>query len=85
MTERIIQVEGITFNRLTFDAYDYINEKLIRRKSAPPIPSREYYYNTFTGRRILAGSRRYYELIHAQWDIEKDYYLIPLWIEDDVV
>src|ERR1044072_2396969 len=85
LTLRIIQVEGTTFNRLIFDAYDYINGELIRRESAPPIPPRDYYYNTLTSRRILAGSRRYYELIRANWDIEEDYYLIPPWMEDDVV
>ena len=84
MTGRIIQVGGITFNQLTFDAYDYINGVLVRREGAPPIPPRDYYYNILTGRRILAGSKRYYELICANWDIEEDYYLIPPWMEDDV-
>ena len=79
LTGRIIQVGGTTFNRLIFDAYDYINGELVRRESAPPIPPREYYYNILTGRRILACGRRYYELIHANWDIEEDYYLIPPW------
>jgi hypothetical protein len=84
LTGRTIQVGGTTFNRLTFEAYDYINGELIRRESAGPVPPREYYYNILTGRRILACSRRYYELIRANWDIEDDYYLIPPWIEVDV-
>ena len=84
LTGRTIQVGGTTFNRLTFEAYDFINGELIRRESAPPIPPREYYYNILTGRRILYGSRRYYELIHAYWDIEEDYYLIPPWMELNV-
>ena len=84
LTGRIIQVEGTVFNWLIFDAYDYINGVLVRREGAPPIPPRDYYYNILTGRRILAGSRRYYELIRANWDIEEDYYLIPPWMEDDV-
>jgi hypothetical protein len=84
LTLRIIQVGGITFNRLIFDAYDYINGVLVRREGASPIPPRDYYYNILTGRRILAGSRRYYELIRANWDIEEDYYLIPPWMEDNV-
>ena len=84
LTGRIIQVGRTTFNRLIFDAYDYINGELVRRESALPIPPREYYYNILTGRRILAGSRRYYELIRANWDIEEDYYLIPPWMEDNV-
>ena len=85
MIGRIIQVEGTVFNRLIFDAYDYINGELIRRESALPIPPRDYYYNILTGRWILAGSRRYYELICANWNIEEDYYLILPWMEDDVV
>ena len=84
LTGRTIQVGGTTFNRLTFEAYDYINGELVRRESAGPVPPREYYYNILTGRRVLAGGRRYYELIHANWDIEEDYYLIPPWIEVDV-
>lgn len=84
LTGRLIQVGGNTFNRLTFEAYDFINGELIRRESAPPIPPRDYYYNVLTGRRIIAGSRRYYELIRAGWDIEEDYYLIPPWMEDEV-
>ena len=76
LTGRIIQVGGTTFNWLIFDAYDYINGVLVRREGAPPIPPRDYYYNILTGRRILAGSRRYYKLIRADWDIEEDYYLI---------
>ena len=76
LTLRIIQVGGTTFNRLIFDAYDYINGVLVRREGVPPIPPRDYYYNILPGRRILAGSRRYYELIRANWDIKEDYYLI---------
>ena len=63
LTGRIIQVGGTTFNRLIFDAYDYINVELVRRESAPPIPPREYYYNILTGRQILASSKRYYKKI----------------------
>jgi hypothetical protein len=84
LTGRLIQVGGATFNQLILNAYDFTNGELIRRESAGPIPPREYYYNILTGRRILYGSRRYFELIRAHWDIEEDYYLIPPWIEVDV-
>ena len=84
LTGRTIQVGGVVFNRLIMTAYDFINGELIRREGAGPVPPREYYFNILTGRRILAGSRRYYELISAHWDIEEDYYLIPPWIEVDV-
>src|SRR5271170_4137710 len=77
LTGRRIKVGGDVFNQLTFTAYDFINEELIRRASAPPIPLRQYFLNTETGRTILAGSRRYHELISTGWDIEDDYYLIP--------
>jgi hypothetical protein len=77
LTGRPIKIGGIVFNQLVFDAYDFINGELVRRGSAPPIPPRQYYYNTVTSRRILAGSRRYHELINANWEIEEDYYLIP--------
>ena len=50
LTGRIIQLGEITFNRLTFDAYDYINGELVRKESALPIPSRDYYYNILTGK-----------------------------------
>ena len=84
LTGRTIQVGGTVFNQLVLGAYNFINGELIRREDAGPVPSREYYFNILTGRRILAGGRRYYELIRAQWDIEEDYYLIPPWIEADV-
>lgn len=84
LTGRTIQVGGVVFNRLVLGAYNFINGELVRREDAGPVPPREYYFNILTGRRILAGSRRYYELIRAQWDIEEDYYLIPPWIEVDV-
>src|SRR5918912_2351011 len=77
LTGRPIKIGGNVFNQLVFDAYDFINGELVRRESAPPIPPRQYYYNTVTSRRILAGSRRYHELINANWEIEEDYYLIP--------
>ena len=77
LTGRPIQIGSTTFNLLVFTAYDFINGELVRRETAPPIPPKKYYYSTVTSRRILAGSRRYYELINANWDILEDYYLIP--------
>lgn len=77
LTGKLIKIGGAVFNQLIFDAYDFINGELVRRESAPPIPPRQYFYNIVTSRRILAGSRRYHELINANWDIEEDYYLIP--------
>ena len=79
LTGRRIRVGGSTFNQLIYDAYDYINGELIRRTTAPPLAPRQYFYNTETDRLICWGSRRYYELIRAGWDIEDDYYLIPPW------
>ena len=77
LTGRPIQIGGTAFNLLVFTAYDFINGELVRRESAPPISPKKYYYNTVTSRRILADSRRYYELINANWSIVEDYYLIP--------
>src|SRR5438045_1351782 len=85
LTGRLIQVGGNTFNQLTFDAYDYINRELVRRENAPPIPPRVYCYNIITRRRILHGSRRYRELMDADWEIEEQQnlcYLIPPWLSD---
>ncbi len=85
LTGRLIQVGGNTFNQLTFDAYDYINRELVRRENAPPIPPRVYYYNIITRRRILHGSRRYRELMYADWEIEEQqdlHYLIPPWLPE---
>jgi len=76
-TGRRIQIGGDTYNRLIITSYDHINGELVRRESAPPPALRQYYLNTVTGRSILAGSRRYHELIRAGWEIEDDYYLVP--------
>lgn len=80
LTGRLIKIGGTVFNQLVFEAYDFINGELVRRNSAPPIPPREYYYNVITRRQVLSGSKRYHELINDNWDIESDYYLIPPWI-----
>ena len=76
-TGRRIRVGGNTFNYLTFSSYDYINQELIRRASASPPALRQYFLNTQTNRLIMAGSRRYQEMIRGGWDIIEDYYLIP--------
>ena len=79
LTGRTIQIGGNVYNQLIIEAYDHINGELVRRGSAPPIAPREYYLNTETGRLIYFGSRRYFELMRAGYDIEEDYYLIPPW------
>lgn len=76
-TGRRIRIGGTTFNRLTFESHDFINGELIRRETAPPPPLRQYFYNMATGRSIIYGSRRYNELIRAEWEILDGYYLIP--------
>jgi hypothetical protein len=76
-TGRRIQVGGVTFNRLTWESYDYINRELVRRASAPLPSPRTYYLNTATNRLIGHGTRRYDQLIRAGWEIEQDYYLLP--------
>ena len=76
-TGRRIQVGGVTFNYLIFTSYDFINNELVRRATAPPQTPRQYFFNTQTNRSIRGGSRRYHEMIRAGWDIIEDYYLIP--------
>jgi hypothetical protein len=76
-TGRRIRIGGVTFNRLTFESHDFINGELVRRETAPPPAPRIYYYNTVTERLIRYGTRTYFELIRAGWEIEEDYYLMP--------
>ena len=76
-TGRRIQVGGVTFNHLIFTSYDFINEELVRRATAPPPTPRQYFLNTQTNRLIQASSRRYHKMIRTGWDIIEDYYLIP--------
>jgi len=76
-TGRRIRIGGITYNRLVIESYDFINGELVRRNTAPPPPSRRYFYNMTTGRSITYGSRRYNELIQAGWEVLDDCYLIP--------
>jgi hypothetical protein len=53
ITGRRIHVDGITFNQLVMDAYDYIDDGLVRRVTAPPLPAeRPSYLNTETGRMV---------------------------------
>ena len=79
-TGRTIRVGGVTFCQLIFSFYDFINEELVRRVTAPPPVPRRYFFNTQTNRLIGACSRRYYEYIRAGWEIEEDYYLVPPWM-----
>jgi hypothetical protein len=78
ITGRRIRVGGITFNQLVMDAYDYIDNGLVRRATAPPLPAeRESYLNTETGRMVQWGTRTYYFLIqHEGYEIVEDYYLV---------
>ena len=76
-TGRQIQIRGNVFCQLIYSYYDFINNTLVRRADAPPLPPRQYFYNTITNRRILAGSRRYHEYLDMGWEIEDDYYLVP--------
>ena len=76
-TRRQIRVGGVVFCQLIYTYYDYINDTLIRKDTAPPVQPRQYFYNTQTNRRILAGSRRYHELMNAGWEIEDSYYIMP--------
>src|ERR1044072_608902 len=76
-TGRRIRIGGVTFNNLTFTTYDFINGELVRRENAPPPSPRIHYYNTVTERLIRYGTRTYFDLIRAGWEILDDYYLIP--------
>jgi hypothetical protein len=76
-TGRSIRVNGALFRQLLYDRYDYINGELVIRANAPPPEIKRYFFNTLTNRRIIGGGRRYYDLIHAGWEIEEDYYLVP--------
>ena len=76
-TGRRICIGGVTFNNLTFTTYDFINGELVRRENAPPPSPRIHYYNTVTDRLIRYGTRTYFDLIRAGWEILEGYYLIP--------
>jgi hypothetical protein len=77
LTGRSIRIGSPTYCRLVIEAYDFINGHLIRRNTAPPLPTRPSYLNTETNRLITFGTRRYYQLLRAGWEIEEDYYLVP--------
>ena len=79
LTGRTIRVGGSVFNRLVLEGYDYLDSGLVRRATAPPLPSvRESYLNVDTGRMVQFGTRTYYYLIQrAMYEIIEDYYLVP--------
>jgi hypothetical protein len=79
LTGRTIRIGGNVYNQLIIEAYDHINGELVRRESAPPLAPREHYLNTETNRFIYYGSRRYFQLLQAGWEIEQDYYLVSPW------
>src|SRR5215469_16354942 len=78
LTGRTIRVGGPTFNQLVMEAYDYIDGRLVRRATAPPLPvERPSYLNIETGRMVQWSTRTYASLIQAGYDIIEDYYLVP--------
>ena len=78
LTGRTIRVGGPTFNQLVMEAYDYIDGRLVRRAIAPlPSAKQDSYLNVETGRMVQWGTRTYFSLIQAGYEIIEDYYLIP--------
>ncbi|GES72450.1 hypothetical protein RCL_jg29261.t1 [Rhizophagus clarus] len=79
LTGRTIRVGGSAFNQLVLEAYDYLDSGLVRRATAPPLPSvRGSYLNVSTGRMVQFGTRTYYNLIRmGDYEIIEDYYLVP--------
>jgi hypothetical protein len=93
LTGRTIRVGGPTFNQLVMDAYDYLDNGLVRRDTAPPLPrERSSYLNIETGRIVQYGTRTYFYLVqNAGYDIVEDYYLVPpryaqiAWYSQDIL
>ena len=78
LTGWTIRVDGPTFNQLVMEAYDYIDGRLVRRATAPPPVAWEQrsYLNIDTGRMVQWGTRTYFSLIQAGYEIIEDYYLV---------
>jgi hypothetical protein len=78
LTGRTIRVGGPTFNQIVMEAYDYIDGRLVRRAPAPlPPAERDSYLNVETGRMVQWGTRTYFSLIQAGYELIEDYYLVP--------
>jgi hypothetical protein len=55
-----------------YEGYDFINEILIRRKTAPSPEIRIFVHNVATDRSILVGRRQYKSYIRAGWRLDED-------------
>lgn len=77
LTGRPIRINGPTYNRLIIEAYDHIDGRLIRRAGAPSPPQDPpQYLNVSTGRMVQYGTRTYFGLIDAGYELIEDYYLV---------
>ena len=72
-----IIIGGDTFNRIVMESHDYIDGRLVRRQTAPPLPQEQpVYLNTDTGRYVQHDTRTYHRLIESDYEVVEDYYLV---------
>jgi hypothetical protein len=76
LTGRAIRIGGNTFNRLVMESHDFINGGLVLRQNVNLPPEPPQYLNTITGRMVRHGTRTYFQLFEAGYDLVEDYYLV---------
>jgi hypothetical protein len=58
------------------ESYDFIDGRLVLRQGVSPLPEAPQYLNVRTGRMVRYGTRTYFQLIEAEYEIVEDYYII---------
>lgn len=76
LTGRQIRVGGNVFNRLILESHDFIDGRLVLRQDVSPPQDPPQYLNVNTGRMVQHGTRTYFGLFDARYEIIEDYYLI---------
>jgi hypothetical protein len=76
LTERLIHIGGNTFNRLVMESHDFISGRLVLKQNVNLPPEPPQYLNTVTGRMVRHGTRTYFQLFEAEYDLIDDYYLV---------
>jgi hypothetical protein len=76
LTGRPVRISGNTFNRLVMESHDFIGRRLILRQNVNLPPEPPQYLNTVTGRMVRHGTRTYFQLFEAGYDLIDDYYLV---------
>jgi hypothetical protein len=76
LTRCPVCIGGNTFNRLVMESHDFIGGRLVLKQNVNLPLEPPQYLNTVTERMVRHGTRTYFQLFEAGYDLIDDYYLV---------